>query len=86
VQDLGNRSGSCITPGPPDTTAPSVALTGLTTGATVHGSVPLSAQASDNTSVAGVEFAVDGTPIATVQSAPYAVTWDSTASSTAPTR
>ncbi len=46
-----------------DTTAPTVSLTGLANGATVSGAVPLTANASDNVGVAGVQFLVNGIPV-----------------------
>ena len=39
-----------------DTTAPTVSLTGPAAGATVSGTVNLTATASDNVGVAGVQF------------------------------
>ena len=44
-----------------DTTAPTVSLTAPAAGATVSGTVTLSATASDNVGVAGVQFLLDGT-------------------------
>ena len=46
-----------------DTTAPTVSLTAPADGATVSGTVTLSATASDNVGVAGVQFLVDGTQL-----------------------
>jgi hypothetical protein len=64
----------------PDTTAPGVSLTSPTDTSTVSGSVTLSATATDDTGVTGVQFKLDGTtnigPEITV--APYTTTWDST--------
>ena len=51
-----------------DTKAPSVSLIAPANGATVSGTVALSATASDNVGVAGVQFRVDGTCV--VPSAP----------------
>ena len=48
------------TPPPPDTTAPTVAISAPAGGATVSGNVTISANASDNVVVAGVQFFVDG--------------------------
>ncbi|HTL67265.1 MAG TPA: glycoside hydrolase family 9 protein [Lacunisphaera sp.] len=63
-----------------DTTAPSVSLTAPVGGATVSGtSVAVSATASDNVGVVGVQFQVDGTAVGNeVTSAPYGTTWNST--------
>jgi hypothetical protein len=65
---------------PPDPTPPTVSLTAPAAGSTVTGSaVPVSANASDNVAVAGVQFKLDGANLGVEDtSAPYAVTWDST--------
>ena len=64
-----------------DTTAPTVSLTPPTpvNGATVSGTVTLSATASDNVGVARVEFLVDGGLLAADPSSPYGVSWNTTA-------
>ena len=60
-----------------DTTAPTVALTAPANGATVTGTATLSADASDNVGVVGVQFRVDGVAVGTEDtSAPYSRTWD----------
>ena len=62
---------------PPDTTAPSVSLAAPSAGATVAGAVSISANASDNVGVVGVQFKVDAQNIgAEVQSAPYNMVWN----------
>ena len=66
-------------PPPSDTTAPSVALTSPSDQATVSGTVPLSANASDpESAIQGVEFLVDGTAVGadTGTSSPYVAAWD----------
>lgn len=69
-----NRSGSV------DTTPPSAALTEPAEGAIVSGSVTVSAEAADDIGVAAVRFLVDGAVVGDEDtSAPYAVTWDTTA-------
>jgi len=63
---------------PTDTVAPTAAITAPANMANVSDIVAVSADASDNTGVAGVQFLVDGTakgPEDTV--APYALSWDS---------
>lgn len=62
-----------------DSTAPSVAMTSPASGSTVarHKSVALAAQASDNVSVAKVEFYNGTTLLGTDSSAPYTATWNS---------
>ena len=64
-----------------DATPPTVSVTAPTNGATVSGStVTVSADASDNDTVAGVKFYYDDTNLIGSEdvSSPYAVTWDST--------
>jgi hypothetical protein len=65
----------------PDSTPPAVNVTAPTSGATVSGSgVVLTANASDNVGVAGVQFKVDGNNVGSeVTSSPYSVTWNSIA-------
>jgi hypothetical protein len=63
----------------PDTTAPTVSISAPADGSTQSGTVTVSAAASDDTGVGGVTFAVDGTPIGTDTTAPYAVPLDTTA-------
>ncbi|MDB5075301.1 MAG: hypothetical protein JWO42_1480, partial [Chloroflexi bacterium] len=71
------------TPAPaPDTTPPTVSITGPITGATVSGSVSVTANASDNIGVAGVQFTLDGGSLgAEVTTSPYAVQWDTATAS-----
>src|SRR5438067_3011418 len=63
-----------------DTTAPTVSLTAPANGATVSGSsVMVSANASDNVGVAGVQFKLDGANLgAEDSSASYSVSWNTT--------
>ena len=62
---------------PGDITPPTVALTAPANGATVSGSVAVSATASDNVGVAGVQFRVDGVTVgAEDTSSPYSITWN----------
>jgi hypothetical protein len=61
-----------------DNSGPLVALTAPSDGAAVAGDVPLTASATDASSVTSVEFLVDDTVVATDTSAPYGATWDST--------
>jgi len=62
-----------------DLTPPAVSITSPAAGASVSGTVAITASASDNVGVAGVRFKVDGANLgAEDTSAPYAVTWDTT--------
>ncbi|HEY7379493.1 MAG TPA: Ig-like domain-containing protein [Steroidobacteraceae bacterium] len=62
-----------------DTVAPSVAITAPAANATVDGQVSVTASASDDVGVAGVQFRLDGSALGTEDaSAPYSVSWDTT--------
>ena len=62
-----------------DTTAPTVKVTSPSAGATVSGSVALTATATDpDDAVAKVEFYAGTTLIATATASPYTASWDST--------
>src|ERR1041384_7133257 len=61
-----------------DTSAPSVTITSPATGAAITGTVTATADAADNTSVAGVQFLLDGVPLGAEKSAgPYSIDWNS---------
>ena len=63
-----------------DSTLPLVSMTAPLPGASVSGSILLSADASDNSAVAGVQFLVDGNPVGMEDfTAPYSSSWDSRA-------
>ncbi len=81
----GNRSVQSTsvpgTTGACDTSPPSVQIT-APTGGTVAGAVTVSANASDNKGVVGVQFKLDGNNLGAEDLAsPYGVTWDTTAGS-----
>ena len=64
---------------PPDTEAPTVALTNPTAGATVTGTVPVVANATDNVGVVGVQFQLNGANLGLEDfAAPYTVNWNTT--------
>ncbi len=61
---------------PPDTTVPSVNVTAPTAGATVWGTISLTATATDNIGVAGVQFRINGINQGVEDiTAPYQVSW-----------
>ncbi len=61
-----------------DTTAPTVSVAAPTAGQTLSGTVTLSANASDNVGVAGVQFKVDNNNVGTEDTtAPYSMAWSS---------
>ena len=65
---------------PPDTTAPTAAITAPASGATVSGTVTATATATDDTAVAGVQFKLDGANLGPEDTTPpYAATWNTTA-------
>ncbi|WP_394770202.1 galactose oxidase-like domain-containing protein [Lacisediminihabitans sp.] len=62
-----------------DTTPPTVAISAPATGATVSGVIAVSATATDNQGVVGVQFTLDGATLSTEDTAaPYAAQWDTT--------
>ena len=63
-----------------ETMPPTVSLTAPSTGATVSGTVSITANASDNVAVASVQFQLDGANLGSLDPvAPYSVSWDTTA-------
>lgn len=61
-----------------DTQPPTVSVSAPLDGATVSGSVTVSANATDNLAVAGVQFKLDNANLQNeVIQAPFAITWDS---------
>jgi hypothetical protein len=64
-----------------DKTPPTVSITSPAANATVSGTISVSANASDNVGVAGVQFQIDGANLgAEVTSSSYNVSWDTTTS------
>lgn len=60
-----------------DNTGPAVAITAPAAGSTVSGTIDIVASASDAPAgVMSVQFLVDGVPLATDTSAPYAASWN----------
>ena len=71
--------------GPPPTPPPTTAVTAPAAGATVSGSVNLTASASDNVGVESVQFEVDGQDVGSADtSAPYSAAWNTTAIANGP--
>jgi glucose/arabinose dehydrogenase/PKD repeat protein len=74
-----STTASATTQAAADTTPPTVTLTAPIAGATVNGSVTVSANAGDNVGVVGVRFLLDGADITSEDtSAPYSVSWPTT--------
>lgn len=64
---------------PPDTTNPTVSITAPVEGATVNGSISVTATALDNVGVVGVQFKLDGLNTGMEDTtAPYSYTWATT--------
>src|SRR5947209_7414347 len=62
-----------------DTTPPMVSMTAPAAGSTVAGTVTVSASATDNVGVVGVQFKLDGANLGTeVTAAPYTTSWNTT--------
>jgi subtilisin family serine protease len=64
---------------PGDTTPPTTSITSPANGATVSGTVTVSANASDNVGVTRVELYADGTLVGSDTSSPYVVAWNTAA-------
>src|SRR5438128_2496883 len=63
----------------PDVTPPTVSITAPAAGSTVVGTVTVSASATDNIGVVGVQFKLDGANLgAEATVAPYSVAWNTT--------
>src|SRR5262249_54361264 len=68
-----------VTVNNPDTTPPTVSITAPANAATVIGTISVSASASDNNGVVGVQFQLDGANLGAEDTAsPYSVSWNST--------
>src|SRR5262249_42129220 len=70
-----------------DTTPPSVSMSAPSDGSSVSGNINLTASASDDVAVAGVQFLLDGASLGTEVTGPgpnYALSWDSTTTGNGP--
>lgn len=69
-------------PPPPDTEPPTVTMTAPPNGSTISGTISVSATASDNVGVTGVQFKLDGANLGTEDTgAPYSISWNTTSTS-----
>ena len=83
--DMNTAIGGGGSPPPGDTTAPTVALSTPTAGTVLAGTVAVSATASDNVAVAGVQFLLDGAPLGAEDTAsPFSISWNSVSASSGP--
>ena len=84
----GNRTtsaGVAVTVNNPDITPPVVSMTAPAGGTTISGVVIVSADATDNQGVAGVQFKLDGANFGAEDTTlPYAITWSTTTTSNGP--
>lgn len=79
IDNLKFTGTSTTTPPTADTTKPTVAFTSPTNGTTVSNTVTVSANASDNVKVVGVQFKLDGANFGSEETAaPYSVSWNTT--------
>jgi Concanavalin A-like lectin/glucanases superfamily/Bacterial Ig domain/Calcineurin-like phosphoesterase len=68
-----------FTIGTPDTTPPTVGISAPVANATVSGVIAVSASATDNVGVAGVQFKLDGANLGgEITATPYTISWDTT--------
>jgi hypothetical protein len=70
---------SNLGPAPVDTTPPTTSITSPANGATVSGTVTVSASASDNIGVTQLQLLIDGAVIGTLTASPYNFSWNTTA-------
>jgi hypothetical protein len=64
---------------PSDANPSTVSISAPASGATVSGTVAVSATASDNVGVVGVQFLLDGSPLGAEDTTnPYSISWDTT--------
>lgn len=75
--DNNRRVGQGCTSGCSDSSAPSVNVTAPANGASVSGTVTITANASDDSGVSYVEFYVNGSLLGSDSAAPYAMSWNS---------
>ena len=75
--NLAVSNDNTFTTATPDMTAPTVALTAPANGSTVVGVASVTATASDDTAVTGVQFLLDGNNLGSVDTtAPYSYSWN----------
>ena len=75
----GNVATSAAVPVAVDNAAPAVGVSAPVGGGRVAGTTVVTADASDNLAVAGVQFLVDGAPLGAEDTAgPFSVAWDTT--------
>lgn len=79
IEQVGTGMSVSFSTTAPDTTAPTVSVTSPQEGAVVQNTVTLSADATDDNEVVGVQFLLDGNTLgAEDTAAPYTFSWNST--------
>jgi hypothetical protein len=79
ARDAANNQTSAVLAVTYDPTAPTVTVTAPAAGTTVSGTTTLSATATDNIGVVGVQFLLDGAPIGAEQTSGFSLSWSSVA-------
>src|SRR3989344_3584688 len=81
VYRVPGATGTPPPPPPSDTTLPTVSITSPSSGSTVSGTITVSANATDNVGVAGVQFKLDGNSLGSEDiSSPYSTSWNTSVS------
>jgi len=76
------RSAAYNLSGGGDTTPPTVSISSPVSGSTISGSITVSANASDNVGIAGVQFKLDGADLGSEDtSSSYSISWNTTTAS-----
>ena len=82
--NIGVAANVTVTVNNADVTAPTVSITAPANGATVSGTINVTANAADNVGVAGVQFLLDGVALGAEDTvAPYSVAWNTTTATNA---
>jgi len=75
----GDTISRIVTGSATDTTPPTVSITAPAAGATITGAITVTATATDNVGVVGVQFKLDGANLGSqVTTTPYSVSWTTT--------
>jgi hypothetical protein len=81
----GNAATATLTVTLSDTVPPTAAITAPATGTTVSGTINVTASATDNVAVAGVQFRLDGANLGAERaSPPYSVQWNTATAAAGP--
>src|SRR5262249_8518890 len=78
ARDAAGNTGTATLTVSYDSTAPTVNITAPGAGATVSGTITVTATASDNIGVVGVQFLLDDAALGTEQTGPFSLSWNTT--------